>query len=48
MKKIIKPFDIEAAKNGAKVETRNGYKVTLAEERKPTYPVCGTFPYISL
>ena len=45
MKKIIKPFDIEAAKNGAKVETRNGYKVTLAEERKPTYPVCGTFPY---
>ena len=40
MKKIIKP-----AKNGAKVETRNGYKVTLAEERKPTYPVCGTFPY---
>lgn len=45
MKKIIKPFDFEAAKNGAKVETRNGYKVTLAEERKPTYPVCGTFPY---
>lgn len=45
MKKIIKPFDLEAAKNGAKIETRNGYKVTLAEERKPTYPVCGTFPY---
>ena len=45
MKKIIKPFDLEAVKNGAKVETRNGYKVTLAEERKPTYPVCGTFPY---
>lgn len=45
MKKIIKPFNLEAAKNGAKVETRNGYKVTLAEERKPTYPVCGTFPY---
>jgi hypothetical protein len=46
MKKTIKkPFDLEAAKNGAKVETRNGYKVTLAEERKPTYPVCGTFPY---
>lgn len=45
MKKVIKPFDFEAAKNGAKVETRNGYKVTLAEERKPTYPVCGTFPY---
>lgn len=45
MKKTIKPFDLESAKNGAKVETRNGYKVTLAEERKPTYPVCGTFPY---
>lgn len=45
MKKIIKPFNFEAAKNGAKIETRNGYKVTLAEERKPTYPVCGTFPY---
>lgn len=45
MKKIIKPFDLEAAKKGAKVETRNGYKVTLAEERKPTYPVCGTFQY---
>lgn len=45
MKKVTKPFDLEAAKNGAKVETRNGYKVTLAEERKPTYPVCGTFPY---
>ena len=45
MKRTIKPFDLEAAKNGAKVETRNGYKVTLAEERKPTYPVCGTFPY---
>ena len=45
MKKVIKPFDLEAAKNGAKVETRNGYEVTLAEERKPTYPVCGTFPY---
>ncbi len=43
--KIIKPFDLEAAKNGAEVETRNGYKVTLTEERKPTYPVCGTFPY---
>ena len=43
--RTIKPFDLEAAKNGAKVETRNGYKVTLAEERKPTYPVCGTFPY---
>ncbi len=45
MKKIIKPFNLEAAKNGAKVETRSGYKVTLAEERKPIYPVCGTFPY---
>lgn len=45
MKRTIKPFDLEAAKNGAEVETRNGYKVTLAEERKPTYPVCGTFPY---
>ena len=44
-KKIIKPFDLESAKKGAKVETRSGYKVTLAEERKPTYPVCGTFPY---
>lgn len=43
--RTIKPFDLKAAKNGAKVETRNGYKVTLAEERKPTYPVCGTFPY---
>jgi hypothetical protein len=45
MKKVIKPFDLEAAKKGAKVETRSGYEVTLAEERKPTYPVCGTFPY---
>lgn len=45
MKKITKPFDLEAAKSGAKVETRDGYKVTLAEERKPTYTVCGTFPY---
>ena len=35
MKKVIKPFDFEAAKNGANVETRNGYKVTLAEEREP-------------
>jgi hypothetical protein len=45
MKKVIKPFDLEAAKKGAKVETRSGYEVTLAKERKPTYPVCGTFPY---
>lgn len=29
MKKIIKPFDLEAAKNGAKIETRNGKKVEI-------------------
>lgn len=29
MKKIIKPFDLEAAKNGAKVETRNGTEVEI-------------------
>jgi len=29
MKKIIKPFDLEAAKNGAKIETRNGKEVEI-------------------
>lgn len=29
MKKIIKPFDFEAAKNGAKIETRNGKEVEI-------------------
>lgn len=42
MKKIIKPFDLEAAKNGAKIETRNGHKVEiLRTDLKNICPIIG-------
>lgn len=28
-KKVVKPFSVEAAKNGARIETRNGHKVRI-------------------
>ena len=47
MKKIIKPFDLEAAKNGAKLETRNGNKVKIFEWDmvNATYPIMGAIIY---
>lgn len=42
MKKVTKPFDLEAAKNGAKVETRNGHKVEiLRSDLKNICPIIG-------
>lgn len=42
MKKIIKPFDLEAAKNGAKIETRNGKEVEiLRTDLKNNFPIIG-------
>ena len=42
MKKIVKPFDLEAAKNGVKIETRNGHKVELLRtDLKNSCPIIG-------
>ena len=40
-KEIIKPFDLEAYKNGAKVKTRNGNEVRIicTDAKRPSYPV---------
>ena len=41
-RKIVKPFDLEAAKNGAKIETRNGKEVEiLRTDLKNKYPIIG-------
>lgn len=41
-RKIVKPFDLEAVKNGAKAETRNGHKVEiLRTDLKNSYPIIG-------
>lgn len=43
-KKIIKPFDLEAAKNGAKIETRDGREVEILKwdrENYSSYPIEG-------
>lgn len=40
--RIIKPFDLEAAKNGAKVETRNGMKVEIVRwNLNNSFPILG-------
>lgn len=42
MKKTIKPFDIEAAKNGEKVECRDGSEVEILKwNAKGDYPILG-------
>lgn len=42
MKKTIKPFDLEAAKNGAKVEMKIGYKVEILKwDIKNPCPIAG-------
>lgn len=42
MKKIIKPFDLEAAKNGAKIETRNGKEVEILRwDLNNKFPILG-------
>lgn len=40
-KKIVKPFDVEAAKNGAKVETKDGHSVRILcyDRIKTDYPI---------
>ena len=41
-RKIVKFFDLEAVKNGAKVETRNGHKVEiLRTDLKNKFPILG-------
>lgn len=42
-KKIIKPFDLEAAKNGAKIETRDGREVEILkwDAENTSYPIEG-------
>lgn len=41
-RKIVKSFDLEAFKNGAKVETRNGHKVEiLRTDLKNNCPIIG-------
>lgn len=41
-RKIVKTFNLEAAKNGAKVETRNGHKVEiLRTDLKNNFPIIG-------
>lgn len=41
-KKIVKSFDLEAFKNGAKVETRNGHKIEiLRTDLKNSCPIIG-------
>lgn len=49
-KKIQKPFDAEAAKNGAKVETREGRSVRILCYDKATaaYPIVGLVNYESV
>lgn len=42
-KKRIKPFDIEAAKKGAKVETRDGAQVKDLIYRETEYPIEGFY-----
>lgn len=40
-KEIIKPFDLEAYKNGAKVKTRDGHEVRIicTDKEDPYYPI---------
>ena len=40
-KEIIKPFDLEAYKNGAKVKTRDGHEVRIVctDKKSPYYPI---------
>lgn len=42
-KKIVKPFDLEAAKNGAKIETRDGREVEILkwDVKDTSYPIEG-------
>lgn len=41
-KEIIKPFDLEAYKNGAKVKTRDGHEVRIiCTDAKDDYPIIG-------
>ena len=42
-KKIIKPFDLEAAKNGAKIETKDGREVEILkwDAENTSYPIEG-------
>ena len=49
-KKIQKPFDAEAAKNGAKVETREGRSVRILcyDRAKAAYPIIGLVNYESV
>lgn len=43
-KKIIKPFDLEAAKKGAKVETRDGDKVEILKwDANSDFPLMGVY-----
>ena len=45
-KKIQKPFDVEAAKNGAKVETRSGRSVRIiCYNKKGSYPIVALVAY---
>ena len=43
MKRNTKPFDLEAAKAGAKVMTQDGQPVTIIkfDVKHPIYPLCG-------
>lgn len=44
MKKIIKPFDLEAAKNGVKVETRDGNKAEILKwDANSECPLIGVY-----
>lgn len=44
MKKTIKPFDLEAAKKGAKVETRSGKKVEIFKwDANSQFPLKGIY-----
>ena len=40
-KEIIKPFDLESYKNGAKVKTRNGHEVRIicTDRKNPKFPI---------
>jgi hypothetical protein len=41
-KKIIKPFNFEKAKNGAKLQTREGYPVEIFKwDARGKYPIVG-------
>lgn len=46
-KKIQKPFDVEVAKNGAKVETKDGYSVRILcyDRLGPNYPILALINY---